>query len=285
MTASFRIGHTGITWGYQLENIIDAVRDTAALGYAGFETFGDTIEAYNAAYPAGFGALLAEHSLPLAAIYCPVWARGPAEVQGSIDEVLRWARLAHGLGAQAVVVQGGRRTSEPFTDFAFLVQTFNEIGRRLADLGLVTAIHPHTGTLIETRAEIDAVLSAVDPRLVGFAPDTGQILKGGSEVMAVLRDYQSLIGHVHLKDYIGGPLPSDEHGKEIDRTGYSNYQPLGQGAIDFRPVFALLEEIGFSGWVMVELDATGTFPRPPREAAQISRDYLRQTLGAAFPAA
>jgi inosose dehydratase len=282
MGKQFRIGHTGITWGYQLNQLEGAVRDTAALGYQGFETFGDTIADYNRQEPAGFGALLQKYNIPLASIYCPVWAQEAEQEEESIEQVVAWAQLARDLGASTVVIQGGKRQPQPYKNYPFLVGVFNEIGRRLADMGLSTAVHPHTGTLIETREEIDAILSAVDPRLVGFAPDTGQIAKGGSEVMPVLEEYGSLISHVHLKDYTGGPLQYDQAGKEIDSTGYSNYLPLGMGVIDFPQVFQLMERLNFDGWVMVELDATGGFPRPPREAAQISRDYLQNTLNQQF---
>lgn len=282
MTMQFKIGHTGITWGYSLEQLEQAVRDTAALGYQGFETFGDTIEAYNQAHPEGFGALLHKYNLPLAAIYCPVWASEPEQAQQSVDQVVAWGRLARDLGAATVVVQGGKRQAQPYTRYPFLVEVFNEIGLRLADMGLATAVHPHTGTLIETQAEIDAVLSALDPTCAGFAPDTGQIAKGGSEVMPILRRYRGLIRHVHLKDYVGGAPPVTPEGQEIDLTGYANYLPLGQGVIDFAAVFDLLAEIQFKDWVMVELDATGTFPRPPFEAAQVSKRFLQSTLGQRF---
>lgn len=35
-----KIGHTGITWGSEIEQ---ALRDTSELGYLGFETFAQTI--------------------------------------------------------------------------------------------------------------------------------------------------------------------------------------------------------------------------------------------------
>ena len=35
----------------------------------------------------------------------------------------------------------------------------------------------------------------------------------------------------------------------------------------------------FGGWINVELDGTGPPPRPPREAAAMSRRYLGEILG------
>ena len=163
-----------------------------------------------------------------------------------------------------------------------MARIFSEIGLRLQDMGLIGAIHPHTGTLIETQEEIDAVMGAVDPQAVFFAPDTGQIVKGGGDLLQVLRDYRALIRHVHLKDYAGGEVRRDERGKEIDPTGYSGYTPVGYGVLDMPAVVAFLEEIDYQDLVMVELDGTDMTPRPPREAAEMSKRYLQERLGQSF---
>ena len=264
----FRIGHSGITWGYTMAEAEQAVMDVAELGYCAYETFGHILVQYEQERQGGFGAVLERYGIPLAAAYCPTAFYDPAEAQEDIIKVTRWAEMARSLGATAIVLQAGRRSAEPYTAFAGMGEVFNEIGRRARDLGLTTAIHPHTGTLIETRAEIDAILDAVDPDLVGFAPDTGQIAKGGADAVATLRDHKALLRHIHLKDY-GGGKP----------TGYAGYEPIGSGVIDMPAIFEILEQVDFDGWVVVELDGTPQAPRPPRDAAATSKRYLEQLLG------
>jgi inosose dehydratase len=145
---------------------------------------------------------------------------------------------------------------------------FNQIGRRTRDLGLLTTVHPHTGTLIEKPEEIDAVLGAIDAELVGFAPDTGQIAKAGGDPLAVLRKHAKLLKHMHLKDY-GGGAETDFH---------AGYTPVGSGVIDMPGVFDLLEQTGFDGWVMVELEPpSGDYD--PKKAAEESKRYLENLLG------
>ena len=99
--------------------------------------------------------------------------------------------------------------------------------------------------------------------------------------MAVLKDYGERVRHVHLKDYIGGPVERDAEGKEIDPTGYVGYTPIGHGSLDMPAIFQFLEEIDYQDLVMVELDATPRAPRPPREAALMSKTYIQETLGQA----
>lgn len=264
----FRIGHTGITWGYGSKEAEQAVKDTAELGYCAYETFGSVLVEYEQNVPGGFGAILKRYGIPLSAAYCWTEFYDPANAQLDIDRVLGWARVAAKLGAEAIVLQAGKRSESPYPYFKAMGEIFTNIGREAQAMGMVTAIHPHTGTIIETREEIDAILHAVDPALVGFAPDTGQIAKGGSDPVATLRDYKGMLKHVHLKDWGGGR-----------ETGYADYEPIGSGVVDMAGVFQVFEEADYQGWVMVELDGTKTSPRPPREAAAMSKAYLEKLLG------
>jgi inosose dehydratase len=282
MVRQFHVGHTGITWGYDLTTVEQAVKDVAELGYAAFETFGWIIEPMEKEKPGSFRELLARYGLPLGSVYCNTGFVDPADAGGDVEQVLRWAQLAKQLGAQTVVLQGAGKRPPPGYDYRALAGVFSDIGHRVQDIGMIAAIHPHTGTLIETREEIDAVMGAVDPQAVFFAPDTGQIVKGGSDIMQVLGAYGALVRHVHLKDYIGGPVQRDAEGKEIDPTGYVGYTPIGHGALPMPAIFRFLEEIDFHDLVMVELDYTPRSPRPAREAAAMSKRYLQETLGQAF---
>ena len=45
--------------------------------------------------------------------------------------------------------------------------------------------------------------------------------------------------------------------------------------LDVKAVLKGLEEVGFAGWVSVELDRPYP-PRPAAEAAKVNREYLRR---------
>jgi inosose dehydratase len=281
MVKQFRIGYTGITWpGTQVE---EALVHLAALGYRGFETFGRTLEMWEER-PGGFGALIEKHGLPLVSAYCSGSLIDPLLKEQDIEQILRWAGLLKGLGGSVVVLgaRGNRREQYTKKEYEGLVRTVNDIGHRLLDLGLLCCFHPHTGTPVETQEEIDIVLGSIDPDAVFFAPDVGQIQKGGSDPLPLLRKYGSLIRHMHLKDYGGGAVTFDPDGKEIDPTGYAGYVPLGQGIVDIPAIVAFLEEIDYDDWLMVELDGTAKAPLPPEEAAGISKRYLQDKLGQTF---
>lgn len=273
-----RIGHTGITWGIP-GDVEQAYRDTAELGYLGFETFGRTILEWNQK-PGGYRALVERYGIPTGAAFCGKTWIDPQTARMDQDAARREADALKEIGGETIVFGTGRRPAGGYTadQFNELADALNEIGSYCRIIGLATGLHPHTGTAVETRSDIDTILALLDPSLVGFAPDTGQIAKGGSDILDVLRIYRDHITHVHLKDW-GGAYAHDANGDEIDSTGYVNYEPVGSGVLDIPAILALLQEDDFGGWVDVELDTTPRAPRPPREAAAMSRRYLGQLLG------
>lgn len=275
-----RLGHTGITWPFTPDGATQGIKELASLGYRGFETFGFIIDQY----PGGIEGLrdvLGEHQLQLVSAYCSAPLIDPATARDDIKQITNWAKKVKALDGQVVVVGASSRQQASYSPdaYAVLVQTLNEVGRRCLDLGVLAAFHPHTGTPVETSDEIDRVMSAVDPNAVFFAPDTGQIAKGGGDPLAIIRTYNRLIRHIHLKDFVGGPVDLSPTGEELDRTGYLNYVPLGDGVVDIPGIVDALEADDYDGWWMVELDGTPAATAPPREAAAISKRYLDQLAG------
>jgi inosose dehydratase len=158
-----------------------------------------------------------------------------------------------------------------------MAETMNEVGRAARSEGAVAAMHPHWGTVAETRLEIDVLLDHLDPECVGFAPDTAQIAKGGTDPLPVIDRWADRIRHVHLKDL--SPLWAEMRAEGVSLRSPEGYVELGEGVLDLRPLLPILARIGYSGWLMAELDEA---QRPAREAAELSRDYLRDTLGLSF---
>src|SRR3982751_321353 len=47
-TRRLKVGHTGITWGFEPADAEGAIKDVASLGYHGYESFGNVLEAWQA---------------------------------------------------------------------------------------------------------------------------------------------------------------------------------------------------------------------------------------------
>src|SRR6058998_894912 len=79
-TRRLKIGHTGITWGFKPEDAPQAIKDVASLGYYGYESFGNVLEAWEP--KGGLGQFLQEAKLPLRSAYCPANLIDPAKLKG-----------------------------------------------------------------------------------------------------------------------------------------------------------------------------------------------------------
>jgi inosose dehydratase len=195
---------------------------------------------------------------------------------------MEWARASRDVGAETIVVSCVRREKRHYSveEYLGLARTLNALGAKIrAELGMQTSLHPHTGTPVETPEEIATVVEALDPRACGFGPDTGQIAQAGGDAVEIVSRYRQVVNHVHVKDYGGTPVTHDDDGKlQVDPTGYVGYEPVGLGVIDFARMFRALREVGYSGWLNVELDGTVNAPRSPREAAMISYRGLSRAI-------
>ena len=148
-----------------------------------------------------------------------------------------------------------------------IVASLNEYAKAVTDLGLGTGLHQHTGTCVETRDEVYAVMEAVNTTHLKFAPDVGQLQKGGADAAKVVKDFLPITVHMHLKDFVGGPH-------------FAGYCPLGQGKVALKAILDMMES-NPTAHVMVELDGSANQPYTPLETAQISKAYL-QKLGYTF---
>jgi inosose dehydratase len=132
--------------------------------------------------------------------------------------------------------------------------------------------HAHIGTMIETKEDADRMLAAA-PGLY-LLLDTGHLTCAGSNALETLWAHRDRIGHVHLKDfYADDPSTWRWPGSKFWEEG--RFKELGDGnmGLDVPRVLKALEEIGYDGWVSVELDRASM---DMAEAAKYNREYLKR---------
>jgi len=264
----FKIGSTFILWGYGADNLEPALNDIATLGYHAFETFGGVIEEWETKR-GGFGKVVEKHGVPIVSAFCATDVLDPAKTKDERAKLVRWTKMLKANGGKLIeYCAGGKRAKDfNYKDYAKnMIDSMNEYAKAVTDEGLVCALHPHTGTPVETEEEIYYVMNNLDTNYMKFGPDVGQIQKGGGDPVKICNDFMSLIEHVHLKDYAGG------------ETGYLGYSPLGKGKVRIADILKMLEKRKdhMTGMIMFELDyqADGKPPYSNYEAAKISRDFL-----------
>jgi inosose dehydratase len=264
-----KVGQTSINWGFRAESAEPGIRDSAKLGYWGYESYGDVVEAVEQS--AGWAKLLEQYKIPMPSSYFNFDLTNPAVRKEQVEKALRLGNILKKCGGKTAVI-GPNPVKRAAYDFQAvkpdLVATLNEVGKALAGLGLVAALHQHTGTCVETRDEVYAIFDAVDTKVMQFGPDVGQLQKGGADPVKVLKDLLPLLRTIHLKDYAG-------------ERAWGGYCPLGQGKVDLPAVMDVLEQAKNLEYVMVELDMTRDAPMAPFECARTSKEYLMK-LGYQF---
>jgi inosose dehydratase len=267
-----KIGCTTLIWGAlprNPENLAPAVKDMAALGYHKFETFASILEDWDK--KGTLSELLEKNPIPVISAYQTVQLIDPAARKENLDTVIRLGKVLKKYGGRFLVLapNGVKRDGYNFQEHrANIVAALNEYAMAVTDLGLGTGLHQHTGTTIETRDETYAVMESANTKHLKFAPDVGQLQKGGADAAKVIKDFLPIVAHMHLKDYMGG-----EH--------FAGYCPLGQGKVDLKAILDLMEGANSNANIMVELDGSSKQPLTPLETQEISKAYL-QKLGYAF---
>jgi inosose dehydratase len=259
------IGYTGITWANP--QIEDGIVICAKLGFYGFETFGDVLVQWEK--QGGLEPVLRRNNIALISGYCTLNLTDATRRQETLDKAVNWAKLIKKTGGRIFVLGPNPvlRDSYRYADHkANIVTTLNEAAKAVVDQGITPVLHQHTGTCVETRDETYATLDAIDHTALKFGPDVGQLTKGGSDAVQVVKDYLPLVQHMHLKDYDG----------KDPRLAY--YCPLGQGKVDVPAILRLMAGRSISGMVMVELDNDPKNPSPvaPAELAGESQTYLKK---------
>ena len=169
-------------------------------------------------------------------------------------------------------------------EWQLLADGLNELGRIAKAANMKLGYHQHLGTVVESKEELERLMSMTDPDLVGLCADTGHLYAAGIDVNAVFRDYGRRITHVHLKNVRNWKLDY------VKKYGLSYYDAIefgfftapgsveGTSFIDFIELFEDLKRVDYSGYLMVEADENPYKVDPLRQAL-ITREYLKMATG------
>jgi inosose dehydratase len=161
-----------------------------------------------------------------------------------------------------------------------LFDGLNHLGEISNANGMRLCYHPHMGTGVMIKEDVDRLMANTDPNLVHLLLDTGHLAFAGADPLEVATQYGSRIKHIHLKDVRSNIVT------QAREEGFSFYDAIeagvftvpGDGAIDFPPIFAALADAGFEGWLVVEAEQDPAKANP-LQYAKMARSYLRKTLG------
>lgn len=159
-----------------------------------------------------------------------------------------------------------------------LCKGLNRLGEIAHEYGIDLVYHHHMGTVVQTPEEIDRLMAGTDPDKFSLLFDTGHLAYMGADYLAVLKKYVGRIKHVHLKDV--RPEVIEKVKKEklsfLEGVRLGTFTVPGDGAIDFAPVFEILDEAGYEGWLLVEAEQDPAIADPFLYAKK-ARKYIKKT--------
>lgn len=213
----------------------------------------------------------------------------------TIDEFVNHMNFLHAMGARVIgcseqskSIQGTSLAvfdQKPvFTEeeWRLTAEGYNELAKIAAEKGMQVCLHHHMGTGIQTPAEIDRFMALTNDD-VYLLYDTGHIYYSENSeqaMLAVLEKHLSRINHVHLKDVRDEVVSTVRNQKLsfLEGVKRGTFTVPGDGVIDFRPVFNILDKAGYRGWMVVEAEQDPALANPFEYAVK-ARRYIRETAG------
>jgi sugar phosphate isomerase/epimerase len=257
----------------------ETARRLAALGYAGLELMADVPHAWPAyllaeqkqairdAMTANGLAFSNVNAFMMHAVddkrqkyWHPSWIEPDTHYRRvRIEHTKRALSLAAELGAPCVTTEpGGPLEGRGWNEcLKLFVEELKPVVEHAEKVGVPLLVEPEPDLLIETADQYLEFAKHIQSPYLGLNFDIGHFYCVKDDPAATVFKLKDHIRHVHLED--------------IAATRVHHHLIPGEGVIDFVPVLAALKEIGYAGWVTVELY---TCHESPAAAAKTAFDRV-----------
>jgi sugar phosphate isomerase/epimerase len=174
----------------------------------------------------------------------------------------------------------GRTPAQTRADVQRTAQQLNEAGRVTQKHGLKVIVHNHTEEFAPladgSGTPYDVLLAETDPSLVAMELDIGWATVAQQSALELFRKAPGRFEVWHVKD-IANLAALKALGTQMERQRAAKIVPLGEGEIDYRPIFAQAQLAGMRHFY-VEQDSA---PQSGSSIAAAATSYrnLRQLLG------
>lgn len=231
----------------------DACKAIRKAGYAGIEiapfTLAETPGEITAAQRAGYRDIIASEGLLFAGLHWLMVSPKGLHVTGpdtalrsrSWDHIRGLIDLCADLGPDGVIVFGSpnqRKTTDGLTREQAtrnFIDGLAAVAPQAADRGvkvLVEALPIAQSDVVQTLAEAVAIVGEIGSPAIRTMFDVHNAVDERESHATLVDRYFDFIGHVHVNELDG--------------------RHCGAGSYDFRPVLAVLQRRGYTGWVSLE---------------------------------
>lgn len=156
----------------------------------------------------------------------------------------------------------------------------NKLGKiAKEEYGIALTFHHHMGTVVQSLAEVDRMMENTDPEYVSLLFDTGHFTYCGEDPLEVVKKYVHRIKHVHLKDI--RPEVVEQVKKEnmsfLAGVRAGAFTIPGDGCINYDPIFKVLEDAGYEGYMVVEAEQDPAKANPFKYA-KMAYEYITDLM-------
>ena len=157
----------------------------------------------------------------------------------------------------------------------------NKLGKiAKEEYGIALTFHHHMGTVVQSLAEVDRMMENTDPEYVSLLFDTGHFTYCGEDPLEVVKKYVHRIKHVHPKDI--RPEVVEQVKKEnmsfLAGVRAGAFTIPGDGCINYDPIFKVLEDAGYEGYMVVEAEQDPAKANPLEYAIRARKFIAEKTV-------
>lgn len=166
-------------------------------------------------------------------------------------------------------------------EWALLCDGLNKLGKlSLEKYGVALTFHHHMGTVVQSGAETERLMTGTDPNYVSLLFDSGHFAYCGENPVEMVTKYASRIKHVHLKDIRPDVVKRvrEEKLSFLEGVRQGAFTIPGDGCVEFDPIFKVLAESGYQGYMVVEAEQDPA-KADPLEYAIRARKFIREHTG------
>ena len=211
-----------------------------------------------------------------------------AEFRNQLEFLRSMGAKVIGASEQSYSVQGqmdtpvfGHKYVMNDEEWNLLCDGLNKLGKiAKEEYGISLTFHHHMGTVVQDADEVERLMNGTDPEYLSLLYDTGHFAYCGADPLEMVRKYKDRIKHVHLKD-IRKEVVEQVKREELSflagvRMGA--FTVPGDGCIDFEPIFKVLEDNGYEGYMLVEAEQDPAKANPLEYAIK-ARKYIAEKTG------
>jgi len=212
--------------------------------------------------------------------FCSVYHGGAYHERELAEKAYRetdqWGQFVPWIGCALLNVNpdpiGREKTDE---ELAIQGEYLTRLGKSMRERGVHLTIHNHDVEIRNGARELHANCANTDPEYVSLCLDLDWIQRGGGDPIAMLKEYLPRVESLHLRSAVNGVWS----------------EALGEGDLDYHEVAAILREVEYEGFLIVELayesallqdlaaQEEGVAFRRIQENLKRSREYVREVFG------